>query len=238
MALVFITGSSTGIGLGAARELVTQGHDVVVHARTVGRIPEAPAGHAWHGVVTGDLADQAQTLEVADQVTAFGRFDAVIHNAGVLDSPDMVRVNVIAPYILTARSEKPARLIYLSSSMHRGGSTDLTRLDRGAATYSDTKLWVTALAMAVAKRWPGTTSHAIDPGWVPTRMGGRGAPDDLTAGHQTQVWLATHPNVTPATGAYWHHRRTQHPHPAAVDEEFQKSLLEKLTQETVSVLDP
>jgi NAD(P)-dependent dehydrogenase (short-subunit alcohol dehydrogenase family) len=236
MALVFITGSSTGLGLGAARELTTQGHEVVVHVRAAGRVPEAPAGRAWHGAVTGDLADPAQTLGVADQAAEFGRFDVVLHNAGVLNSPDMVPVNVIAPYILTARMEKPARLIYLSSSMHRGGSTDLTRLTRRTATYSDTKLWVTALAMAVADKWPRTTSHAVDPGWVPTRMGGRGAPDDLVAGHQTQVRLATHPDVTPATGGYWHHQRAQRPHPAALDERFQNALINELGQETGMLL--
>jgi NAD(P)-dependent dehydrogenase (short-subunit alcohol dehydrogenase family) len=232
MALVLVTGSSGGLGLSAARDLALQGHDVVVHARNRGRIPAAPAGHAWPGAVTGDLADRAQTFEVAAQAAEFGRLDAVIHNAGVLDSPDVVPVNVVAPYILTARTDKPTRLIYLSSSMHRGGSTDLRRLTGRAATYSDTKLWVTTLALAVANRWPHTTSHAVDPGWVPTRMGGRSAPDDLTAGHQTQVWLATHADVTPATGGYWHHQRTQRPHPAALDEQFQNALIEELAQET------
>ena len=139
--------------------------------------------------------------------------------------------------ILTALMSKPGRLVYLSSSMHRGGSTDRRRLTRGTATYSDTKLWVTALAMAVANRWPHTTSHAVDPGWVPTRMGGPGAPDDLTAGHQTQVWLATQPDVTPVTGGYWHHRHTQCPHPAALDARFQADLVETLGQQTGIALD-
>ena len=65
-------------------------------------------------------------------------------------------MNVIAPYVLTALMLKPARLVYLSSSMHRGGSTDLSRLGSGAASYSDTKLWVTALSQAFAFRWPDT----------------------------------------------------------------------------------
>jgi hypothetical protein len=30
----------------------------------------------------------------------------------------------------------------------------------------------------------------MDPGWVPTRMGEYGAPDDLQKGYETQVWLA------------------------------------------------
>ena len=232
MTLVLVTGSAGGLGLGAARELAIQGHHVVVHARSPARVPEAPAGHPWHGVVLGDLADKAQTIDVAAQAAAHGRFDAIIHNAGVLSGPEVLPVNVLAPYILTANMDTPGRLIYLSSGMHRGGSTDLRRLTSGTATYSDTKLWVTALAMAVAKRWPQTTSHAIDPGWVPTRMGGRGAPDDLAAGHQTQVWLATNGDATPATAGYWYHQHTQRPHAAALDEQFQNNLLDALAVET------
>jgi NAD(P)-dependent dehydrogenase (short-subunit alcohol dehydrogenase family) len=127
-------------------------------------------------------------------------------------------------FALTALMDKPARLIYLSSSMHRSGSADLTRIKRGRVRYSDSKLYGTALAMAFASRWEGTISHAVDPGWVPTRMGGSRAPDDLTAGHETQVWLATH-DVTPATGGYWHHRMLQRPHRAAQDRAFQKALI-------------
>lgn len=70
--------------------------------------------------------------------------------------------------------------------MHRG-STDLSRRESGTGSYSDSKLWVTVLSAAFAHRWSGTTSHAVHPGWVPTRMGGAGAPDDLTAGHERRV---------------------------------------------------
>jgi NAD(P)-dependent dehydrogenase (short-subunit alcohol dehydrogenase family) len=121
--------------------------------------------------------------------------------------------------------------------MHHTGSTDLRRLAVGSASYDDTKLWVTTLALAVASRWEGTSSHAVDPGWVPTRMGGRGAPDDLTAGHETQAWLATHHDVTPSTGGYWYHRQTRTPHPATLDERFQEQLIAALERHTGIALD-
>jgi NAD(P)-dependent dehydrogenase (short-subunit alcohol dehydrogenase family) len=50
---------------------------------------------------------------------------------------------------------------------------------------------VTALAFAVARLRPEVRANAVDPGWVPTRMGGRGAPEDLGEGCATQVALAT-----------------------------------------------
>jgi NAD(P)-dependent dehydrogenase (short-subunit alcohol dehydrogenase family) len=73
--------------------------------------------------------------------------------------------------------------------MHMSGSTDLnaklfTRNSR--TTYADSKLYVTAFALAVAARRPDVMAHAVDPGWVPTRMGGPSASDDFDEGHRTQ----------------------------------------------------
>lgn len=235
MALVLVTGASTGLGLDTARALVDGGHDVVVHVRNPSR--KAARDNAWRGVVYGDLSDLGETRELARQADEHGRFDAVIHNAGALQSSHALAVNTVAPYVLTALMRKPGRLIYLSSGMHRGGSTDLRGIERGRVSYSDSKLYVTALSAAVAERWQGTVSHAVDPGWVPTRMGGAGAPDDLAAGHETQVWLATADDVVPPTGGYWHHRATRRPHRATEDPDFQRRLLAALERRTGIGLD-
>ncbi|MEV4576280.1 SDR family NAD(P)-dependent oxidoreductase [Nonomuraea jabiensis] len=231
MALILVTGASTGLGYDTANALADGGHDVVIHVRNRARLTGADDTR-WKDVVFGDLADLDEVHDVARQARRFGRFDAVIHNAGTMRSPEAGTVNTVAPYLLTALMDRPGRLIYLSSSMHRGGSTDLRRLATGTASYSDSKLWVTTLALALASRWEGTSTHAVDPGWVPTRMGGAGAPDDLAAGHQTQVWLATHHDVTPATGGYWYHRQVQTPHPASQDEDFQARLIHALESHT------
>jgi NAD(P)-dependent dehydrogenase (short-subunit alcohol dehydrogenase family) len=178
MARVFVTGSADGLGLATARTLLDDGHGVVVHVRNADRLAAVrDLVDRGANAVTGDLADLDQTRDVAAQVNRLGAMDAVIHNAGVMSSPDVMKVNVIAPYLLTALIDRPQRLIYLSSGMHRGGRADLGRLDGGS--YSDSKLFVTTLAMAVARIWPVVYSHGVDPGWVPTRMGGAGAPDDL-----------------------------------------------------------
>ncbi|MER6984991.1 SDR family NAD(P)-dependent oxidoreductase, partial [Streptomyces carpinensis] len=179
MALILVTGASSGLGDATADALAGDGHDVVVHARTPARVNAPAGGGRWAGVVTGDLAEMGGIPGVTRQTAAFGRFDAVIHDAGTMHTPEAATVNTIAPYMLTVLMDRPSRLIYLSSSLHRGGSTGLVPLANGTASYSDTKLWVTALAMAVASRWEGTAAHAVDPGWVPTRMGGPGATDDL-----------------------------------------------------------
>jgi NAD(P)-dependent dehydrogenase (short-subunit alcohol dehydrogenase family) len=238
MARVFITGSADGLGHAAARTLLEEGHDVVVHVRNRDRL-EAVRELVARGAdaVTGDLSDADQTRDVAQQVNHLGSMDAVIHNAGVMTGPHVLPVNVVAPYLLTALIERPPRLVYLSSGMHRGGSADLEGMDwsggETTGSYSDSKLFVTALTMAVARRWEDVFSNAVDPGWVPTRMGGAGAPDDLRLGHLTQEWLATSDDPEALTsGGYWYHQERREPAAEARDERFQDDLLDELARFT------
>jgi NAD(P)-dependent dehydrogenase (short-subunit alcohol dehydrogenase family) len=241
MARVFITGSADGLGRAAAQTLLEQGHEVVVHARNRDRLAAVrellDRGAA---AVVGDLSDPEETRDVAGQVNRLGRMDAVIHNAGVYTGPQVLPVNVVAPYLLTALIDRPRRLVYLSSGMHRGGRPSLTGIDwsgRRSRSYADSKLFVTTLAVAVARRWAEVVSSAVDPGWVPTRMGGPGAPDDLRLGHLTQEWLATSNDPDARTsGGYWHHQRQTTPHPAVHDRRFQDQLLEDLAGFTATRL--
>ena len=238
MTRILVTGASTGLGLGAARELLDQGHTVLVHSRSAERAEEhlGELMRRGAGLVTGDLADLDLVRGLAPQVERLGGVDAVIHNAGVISGPSILPVNVVAPYLLTALV--PARRhVFLSSGMHRGGRASLTDLDwtgaRATASYSDSKLMVTALAAAVARiRRPDVFSNAVDPGWVPTRMGGSGAPDDLELGHRTQAWLAAGEDPATNTSAYWFHQRRRDPHPATQDEAFQDVLLDALAAHT------
>ncbi len=237
MALVLVTGSATGLGLGAARELISSGHDVVAHVRTPDRLPDELRTAAAE-VVVGDLASLAESTRLAGEVNRLGRLDAVIHNAGVFEGPDLFAVNIVAPYVLSCLLTPPGRAIMLSSSMHLSGSAELGGFDSTSPAqprpYNDSKLQLTALAFALARLRPDTISHAVDPGWVPTRMGGPNAPGDLTAGHRTQVWLATAElaSITPRTAGYWHHLEARRPHPATLEEAFQNELLSRLAAHT------
>ncbi|CAM3835171.1 SDR family NAD(P)-dependent oxidoreductase [Nocardioides zeicaulis] len=234
MSLVLVTGASTGLGLATASALLDDGHDVVLHARSAERVEDPGVLERVHGTAYADLSDLDATIALAEELDHFGRFDAVVHNAGTMDRSLATQVNVVAPYVLSVLMRPPARSVVLSSGMHLSGSTDLAR----GGSYSDTKLWVTTLVMAWAGQRtgqrPDTLWHAVDPGWVPTRMGGAGAPDDLVEGHRTQVWLATAPegDIDPPTGGYWHHHATRAPHRSTLDPQFQQTVLDHLAERT------
>ncbi|HKU17241.1 MAG TPA: SDR family NAD(P)-dependent oxidoreductase [Steroidobacteraceae bacterium] len=251
MRRIFITGSTDGLGRAAALTLMADGHEVVLHARSERRAAEAFADMAARsaGVVIGDLSSAAATRSLADQVNKIGRMNAVIHNAGVSDQPGRdttpeghartLAVNTLAPYMLTALIERPDRLIYLSSSMHRGGDGSLhdvdwqTRRWNADRAYSDSKLYLTVFAFAVARRWSNVLSNAVDPGWVATKMGGPSASDDLEQGHLTQTWLAVSDDpAAKVSGRYWYHRKQQKPAAEALDEGFQDRLVAKLAEMT------
>jgi NAD(P)-dependent dehydrogenase (short-subunit alcohol dehydrogenase family) len=243
MAKVFITGSSDGLGLHAAKRLVADGHEVVLHARNNKR-----AGDAWKAlskateVVVGDFNALADIHAVARQANALGPFDAVIHNAGVYDLPKRTAtadkleltfsVNVLAPYVLTATMTRSPRLIYLSSGLHRNGSPNLgdpqwvKRAFDGMQAYCDSKLFLMALMRGVARLWPDVIATGLEPGWVATKMGGPNAPDDLALGSLTQAWLAVSDDPEAReSGSYFFHQKPRPLHASARDERFQEKVL-------------
>lgn len=231
MARIFITGSADGLGQFAAKALVVQGHEVVLHARNAERAQYAhqqvPGARL---ALVGDLSDIEATKRLADEANALGAFDAVIHNAGVYQAPSrtVFIVNALAPYLLTCLMQRPKRLIYLSSGMHLQGRANLDQLasNQCRVSYSDSKLYVTMLCMAAARKWPDVYANAVDPGWAPTKMGGPNAPDDLQKGYETQVWLATSDDrAAHVSGRYFYHWKESLYNPQAGDVALQERFL-------------
>jgi NAD(P)-dependent dehydrogenase (short-subunit alcohol dehydrogenase family) len=243
MSRIFISGSSTGLGLMAGELLISQGHQVVLHARNAARASEAKrALPEAEAIVEGNLDTVAGAKEVAARVNELGRFDAVIHNAAVGyreghhmtadDLPHVFAINTLSAYILTALIERPHRLVYLSSGMHHHADANLDdilwskRRWNGSTAYAESKLHDAMLAFAVARRWPNVLSNALEPGWVPTKMGGAGAPDDMDQAHLTQVWLAASDEpAVKVTGRYFYHLRPLAPNPQAENAALQDRLI-------------
>jgi len=240
MARVFITGSADGLGQLAANALIAQGHRVVLHARNKTRgqdaLDKVPGAE---DVLVADLTSIDEAEQLASKVNSLGKFDAVIHNAGVYvaSAEEIFTVNTLAPYVLTCLISRPERLIYLSSGMHLQGHSKLEsfKTDISRITYSDSKLHVLTLCKAVARRWPQVYANAVDPGWVPTKMGGRGAPDDLQKGYETQVWLAvSNDEKAKVSGRYFFHQEESNHNAEADDVRLQERFLD-LCEEVTGV---
>ena len=262
MATIFITGSNDGLGHDAAQRLVDDGHAVTGHARNRQKAEklrrELPG---IDDVLVADLSSASEVRQLADAANSQGTFDAVIFNAGVggmeparVQTVDghahVLAINVLAPYLLTAWLNRPRRAIYLTSGMQGGGSSDLTDLDwkhrrwNGIQAYSDSKLFDSTLAATLARRWPQVIATSASPGWVATKMGGAGAPDDLAAGSETQAWLAVSDNPDALySGAMYYHRQpvlsaglggggARTLHPAVLSEAFQDELMDALAELT------
>jgi NAD(P)-dependent dehydrogenase (short-subunit alcohol dehydrogenase family) len=243
MAHVFVTGSSDGIGLETARQLIRAGHQVTLHARSVERADAlADLADEAHSIAIGDLSLLSGIRQVAEAAGTWGPYDAVIHNAGVgggaartptADGFERIfTVNVLAPYLLTALMPVPARLIYLTSGLESAGRVNLgdlnweTRGWNGMQAYSDSKLYDVLLAFAVARRYPQTLANAVDPGWIKTKLGGAGATDELPIGAATQVWLAASDDpAAQVTGRYFKWQRDLRANPEAYDAGLQEGLL-------------
>jgi NAD(P)-dependent dehydrogenase (short-subunit alcohol dehydrogenase family) len=228
MARIFITGSADGLGLLAAKALIASGHQVVLHARNEKRGSEAiQKAEGAENILLADLSDVDETIALAEKINSVGKFDALIHNAGLYNdaTKDMVHVNTFAPYILTCLVQNPQRHIYLSSDMHRSGHFNAGSFP-AKLNYSDTKLHVLMLCKSVARLRPHAFANAVNPGWVPTKMGGAAAPDDLQKGYETQVWLATSEDEkAKVSGRYFFHQKEVNYNTEADNTSLQDELL-------------
>jgi NAD(P)-dependent dehydrogenase (short-subunit alcohol dehydrogenase family) len=241
---ILVTGSADGLGLAAARDLIADGATVIGHARSQARANALRSALPQLAeVVVADFSSLDQVRGMAAHLAESGPLTAIIHNAGVgyreakkVTTKDghahVLQINVLAPYLLTALLPKPERLVWLSSGLNRDGEPSLDDVDwnsrrwNGYQAYSDSKLFDGTLAMAFARIWPTVASNALEPGWVATKMGGAGAPDDLTLAHVTQVWLAeATDSAASGTGGYFYHQAPAAANGAMWDQEFQDALL-------------
>jgi len=216
---------------------------VVLHARDGARAKDAAeAVPEAAGVAVGDLSVLAGIRQAAESASELGPYDVVIHNAGVGSAatrhptPDgyerIFAVNVLGPYLLTALMPLPDRLVYLSSGLESAGRVNLDDLQwerrawNGMQAYCDSKLHDVLIAFAVARRNPRLRSNAVDPGWIKTKVGGRGASHELAIGADTQVWLATSDEpVAEVSGRFFKWRRDLRANPVAYDIEVQEAML-------------
>ncbi|KXJ96380.1 hypothetical protein Micbo1qcDRAFT_170217 [Microdochium bolleyi] len=252
MAKIFITGSADGLGSLSAQALAKRGHAVYLHARNAQRAEDArKACPEAKDVYVADLSSMEQTRRLASQLSESGPWDAIVHNAGIMAQPSadggsaaddklppLFAANTVAPYLLTALvNPPPKRYVFVSSSMHMGGDPSDAALGnpQQGCSYSDSKLHDALLTFFFTKSLAskGVTCNVLDPGWVPTKMGGSGATEDINDSVGTYVMLAEGSGAAEGkTGKYWKTSREKEPMAEVKDEGKQQILVDSLARIT------
>jgi uncharacterized protein len=208
MATSLVTGASSGIGAAFARALAARGQDVVLVARSGGRL-EALAAElsAAHGVraevVVADLADpgapDAIVAELRDRAI---EIDTLVNNAGfgthgefatlpAQRERDEIIVNVYAPAAL-ARALLPGMIARKGGAIVNVASTAAFQPVPYMATYGATKAFLLSFGEALAEEvrahgvrvvvlCPGQTETAFFTGIDEARVGRARTPEQVVA---------------------------------------------------------
>jgi hypothetical protein len=188
MPIALITGATAGIGAEFARQLATQGHDLVLVARDEARLESTSVAlsdqfgvRVWLlpadlcteegcAKVAARLADVANPVDVLVNNAGFGMYKK-FGDASIEDEERQLDLNVRAVMRLTHAALRPmtsrgsGRVINISSVagfVPRGGN----------ATYSASKAWVTMFseALSVQLAGSGVTITAVCPGFTHTEF--------------------------------------------------------------------
>lgn len=181
---VLVTGASSGIGAGTARELAAEGARVACLARRKDRIEDL--AQEIGGVAVGaDVANEAAARAAVDKAAgSLGGLDAVLNIAGVqLMAPfsdgrsdewrTLLDVNVFGLLVVThaalghLRDAGGGDVVMMSSVAGRR----VTGAD--GAVYTGTKFAVHAISEALRRELHGEGIRVtiVSPGWVDTELG-------------------------------------------------------------------
>jgi NAD(P)-dependent dehydrogenase (short-subunit alcohol dehydrogenase family) len=270
--ICLVTGATSGIGAETAKQLAQRGAAVVI----VGRNAEKSAGAvAWikeqssNAAVDFLLADSSSQQEIRALARQFndkyGRLDVLVNNAGgfwrtrqeSVDGIEMTfAVNHLSYFSLTNLlldtliASAPARIVNVSSNMHRQGELDFDDLQSarhydGGTAYNNSKLMNILFTYELARRLSGTrvTANALHPGVISTnlmnannssRKSARFDPASTGGEHgaRTSVYLASSPEVEGVTGKYFVSSKAAASSPASYDEDAARLLWEASAEMT------
>jgi len=226
--IALVTGGNRGIGLEVCRQLARLGMKVILGSRDL-----AKGVAAADELIAAGQSVAARRLDVATGQSIrecmnwvrreLGRLDVLVNNAGIMVEEedadpveeleiirDTMQTNVYGPLLLSRlavpimKSRRYGRIVNLSSAM---GS--LNEMGPGYIAYRLSKAGINVVTRVVAaeSEGMGILVNSVDPGWVKTAMGGRGANRTVQKGAESVVWLATQPESGP-TGGFFRDRKS------------------------------
>ena len=244
-----ITGATSGIGRVAALSLAQQGFKMLLVARSrekgeaVQRVIRGIVPDSSPEFYVGDLSSQQSIRALANEIrSAHPRIDVLVNNAGgVFGSrvltPEGIEytfaLNHLGYFALTnllldsLKSAGDARIVNVSSEVHKFGKLDLNHLDadgeyNAMKAYAQSKLANLLFTYELSRQLASTriTVNALHPGGVRTNFG-RDLPGAVgmffrhfgfllrspEKGAETLIWLATSNKVSGLTGKYFLDKR-------------------------------
>lgn len=188
--------------------------------------------------MTADLSSQAEVRALAAEfLRKYDQLHVLVNNAGALfttyhETIDGIELtfalNHLSYFLLTnllldtLRGSAPARIINVASDAHERGRIDFGDINmrqhyNGWSSYGASKVANILVTYELARRLEGTgvTVNAVHPGWVATNFSnaaglGLNLPLTPEEGADTQIWLATSPEVDGVTGKYFVRRHDTH----------------------------
>lgn len=168
-----------------------------------------------------DVADAHSVARCAERLRSAGiDIDILVNNAGLYTTTALLEideaalmeafeVNLLGAW-RTAREFLPGmrrrgwgRVVNVST-----GYSHIADSAPQAGAYGLAKASLNALTrMLAAEAGPAVKVNCVSPGWVATRMGGRGAPTTVEEGADTAVWLASLPDDGPTDGFFYRRQR-------------------------------
>lgn len=247
---ILITGSTDGIGLLTAKKLVADGHQVLLHGRSVPKLERA-AAEVGGNVETyaAELSDLSAVRKLAENIRAkHDQLDVLINNAGVLKAPQTVLengqdirfvVNTLAPYLLTELllpiMPTDGRVVNLSSAAQAPvniramqGNIPLADMD----AYAQSKLAITIWTREWAKALTDAPMMvAVNPGsLLASKMVQEGfgvSGNDMNIGADILIDAALGERFADASGAYFDNDSGAFadPHAAALDKDHATNVM-------------